>query len=151
MKGSTTLLLLVACGAAGLWLSSYTPERGVNTAAAPVPSALITERGQRIDLRQAGVVIWNGAGMNNGAMTIHCAKNGVVYGFYAGSPVALNGHSMTLGRGGNIQLANGEKRRIVSTDRSDLVSIGAISGDADPLIYNRKADEGLKIGTTSCA
>lgn len=151
MKGSTTLLLMVGVGAAGLWLTSLEPERGTDPNAPATPSALLTARGQKVALRQVGVVIWNGPGMKSSAMTIHCASNGLAYGFMAGAPIALNGHSMTAGRDGSIQLANGDRRKVVSGDHGDLLGIGAITGDADPLIYNRKTDEGLKIAASACA
>lgn len=151
MKGSTTVLTLLGLGIAGIWLASYEAERGTDPQAPAIPSALLTSRGQTIALRQAGVVIWDGPGMKSSAMTIHCANGGVAYGFMAGMPIALNGHSMTAGRGGSIQLANGDRRSVVSADHGALVGIGVITSAADPIIYNRKTDEGLSIATSSCS
>jgi hypothetical protein len=150
MKGSTTLLSLVLIGGAAAWLTAEGEAPRANPNAAPTPSALSIRGGTKIPLRYAGAVVWSGAGLRNGSLTVYCAPDGFVYGAFGRAIVALNGHSMSMARGGHIILANGERREVVSTDRRDLEAIAAIDPGADPLVYNRRADEGLQIGRKTC-
>lgn len=150
MKGSTTFFALVLIGAAGAWIASQDRPTAANKDAAPVPAALVSNSGSSTSLRYAGTVLWTGAGLNGGAMSVYCAPGSLVFGHYNGQTFALNGYSMTRSRTGYIALADGGRRTALSADATNLQAASAIITDADPMIYNRKTDEGLRIGVEKC-
>ena len=152
MNGPTTILSLLAIGGVGLALASWKADRAaVGDANAPAsPSSIAYKSGKAEPLKYAGVVLLSGPGLKGGAMTVHCAGGGAVFGFYQGDAIGLNGYSAGLVRQAEVGLQNGTRRPIRSTDRNDLQLVGVIEQGADPRVYHAKMDEGLQIGRKAC-
>lgn len=137
--------------AAGVMAISYWQGSAPVSGAGEGPAAFRYQGGNRVSLARAGSVLLTGAGLKNGAMEVFCGRGGFAFGFYKGDVIGLNGFSSALSRQGEVELGTGARRSILSTERPDLIRAGAIEPDADPLVYNRRMDEGLKLAREKCA
>ncbi|PZR94141.1 MAG: hypothetical protein DI537_08615 [Stutzerimonas stutzeri] len=136
--------------AAGVMAISYWQGSAPVSGAGEGLAAFRYQRGTTVSLSRAGGVLLTGAGLKNGVMEVFCGRGGFAFGFYKGDVIGLNGFSSALSRQGEVELGAGGRRAILSTERPDLIRAGAIEPDADPLVYNRRMDEGLKLAQEKC-
>jgi hypothetical protein len=122
--------------------------------AAPVtaaePPTLIVNRVKMIPLKHVADIPWQGEHMKAQAMSVYCAEGGFVFGMLGQDVVGLNGYSAGFREGGKVRFASGPLRPITTTDKRDLVAIGAITTAAEPLVYNEVASQGLQAGRKAC-